>query len=87
MSHCMLHAHVFSSNSASKLINLFFNVLLVEIGVDAPPSNMNSGSTEKNTFPVMLHEEAMSTLAIDRDRMKGCKKCFSCVGSKKACTT
>ena len=77
------HAPALSNNSSSTLFTCFINALLVQIVIDIPSSNAATEYPTKTTFPVMLHEEAMSTLTIDRDRMKGCDKLFTCDGSKK----
>ena len=65
------------------LFSCLLNAFLVEIGVDVHASNVAGYCPGRKTLASIIDEEVACSLAIIRERIKGCKILFSCDGANK----
>ena len=63
------------------LFSCLLNAFLVEIGVNTPASNVTGCCPGRKTLASIIDEEAVNSLSIIRESMKGCEIFFSCDGA------
>lgn len=77
------HMPTLLQNSASIAFACFLNTFLVKIGIDIDRCNAAGCCPLKDGLTSMLDNESSNILTIACNRMKGCKKFFSCDSANK----